>query len=126
MLNIDYRDGRPIYEQIADGFARLAISGALAPDTQMPSVRQLAMELSINPNTIQRAYNELEKRGVIYSIKGRGSFVSSDCNTLRSTRLEEIHTEMDKLTQEAKQLGASQETITQWMIDGYQKGEKQT
>lgn len=65
MIKIDYRDARPIYEQVVDGIEGLALRGALPADTQLPSVRQLAMELSINPNTIQRAYGELERRGVI-------------------------------------------------------------
>ena len=71
MIKIDYRDARPIYEQVVDGIEGLALRGALPADTQLPSVRQLAMELSINPNTIQRAYGELERRGVIYAAKGR-------------------------------------------------------
>ena len=74
MIKIDYRDARPIYEQVVDGIEGLALRGALPADTQLPSVRQLAMELSINPNTIQRAYGELERRGVIYAAKGRGNF----------------------------------------------------
>ena len=61
MIVIDYKDRRPIYEQIMAGIEDLAARGALSPDSQLPSVRQLAMELSINPNTIQRAYSELEK-----------------------------------------------------------------
>ena len=69
MIKIDYRDARPIYEQVVDGIEGLALRGALPADTQLPSVRQLAMELSINPNTIQRAYGELERRGVIYAAK---------------------------------------------------------
>ncbi len=75
MIKIDYRDGRPIYEQVADGIEELALRGALPADTQLPSVRQLAMELSINPNTIQRAYGELERRGVIYAAKRTGKFL---------------------------------------------------
>ena len=65
MVKIDYRDGRPIYEQVADGIEELALRGALPAETQLPSVRQFAMKLSINPNTIQRAYGELERRGQI-------------------------------------------------------------
>ena len=66
MIKIDYRDARPIYEQVVDGIEGLALRGALPADTQLPSVRQLAMELSINPNTIQRAYGELERTGKFY------------------------------------------------------------
>ena len=77
MIVIDYHDKRPIYEQIVDRFQMLILNGGLEPDEQLPSVRSLAVELSINANTIQRAYSELERRGLIYSIKGRGNFVSS-------------------------------------------------
>ena len=65
MLLIDYRDGRPIYEQVIDGIEQMVVHGVLAPDSQLPSVRQMAAELSINPNTIQRAYSELESRGAV-------------------------------------------------------------
>ena len=81
MVKIDYRDGRPIYEQVADGIEELALRGALPAETQLPSVRQFAMELSINPNTIQRAYGELERRGVIYAAKGRGPFSATYLKT---------------------------------------------
>lgn len=84
MIKIDYRDPRPIYEQVVDGIEELALRGALPADTQIPSVRQLAMELSINPNTIQRAYGELERRGVIYAAKGRGNFISDNMEALRA------------------------------------------
>ena len=78
MILIDYKDPRPIYEQVTERFAELILKGALESDFQMPSVRTLAMELSINPNTIQKAYMELERRGFIYSVKGRGSFVAGN------------------------------------------------
>ena len=77
MIVIDYHDKRPIYEQIIDRFQMLILNGALEQDEQLPSVRALAVELSINANTIQRAYTELERRGLIYSVKGRGNFVSA-------------------------------------------------
>ena len=76
MIILDYRDRRPIYEQVISRFQELMLTGALEKDSQLPSVRSLAMELSINPNTIQRAYTELERQGYIYSIKGKGSFVA--------------------------------------------------
>ena len=62
MLGINYRDGRPIYEQVVDEIEHMVVHGVLEPDSQLPSVRQMAAELSINPNTIQRAYSELESR----------------------------------------------------------------
>ena len=76
MSDIDYRDPRPIYEQIRDKYLRLILSGAIEKDEKMPSVRELATSMAINPNTIQRAYRELENMGFIYTIPGRGSFAS--------------------------------------------------
>ena len=73
MIILDYSDKRPIYEQIVDKMQILIANGALEPDEKLPSVRSLAVELSINPNTIQRAYSELERSGFIYSVKGRGN-----------------------------------------------------
>ncbi len=78
MIFLDYSDKRPIYEQIVEKFQNLILSGGLEPNSRMPSVRALAVELSINPNTIQKAYAELERTGYIYSIKGRGNFVRED------------------------------------------------
>ena len=83
MINLDFRDPRPIYEQIIEKISDLAARGVFEADVQLPSVRQLATELSINPNTIQRAYSELEKRGIIYSLKGKGNFVSPDLDNIR-------------------------------------------
>lgn len=78
MIIIDYNDKRPIYEQIVERFQNLIISGVMEKDEKLPSVRMLAVELSINPNTIQRAYAELEREGFIYTVKGRGNFVKRD------------------------------------------------
>lgn len=76
MILLDYRDRRPIYEQVIEKFKELMFQGILPQETKLPSVRSLATELSINPNTIQRAYAELERQGYIYSVKGKGSFVA--------------------------------------------------
>lgn len=95
MIVIDYKDNRPLYEQIAERFKVLIERGVLKPQEQMPSVRSLAMDLSINPNTIQKAYAELERRGYIYTVKGRGNFVSYDeelKEKRRSQQLEEFRT----------------------------------
>ena len=76
MIILDYQDRRPIYEQITERFRTLIYQGALPAGSRLPSVRQLAMELSINPNTIQRAYMTLEQEGLIYPVKGKGNFVA--------------------------------------------------
>ena len=78
MISLNYRDSRPIYEQIRDGLRKLIVTGAMQRDEKLPSVRSLAQQLSINPNTIQRAYAELESEGYIYSVPGKGSFASGD------------------------------------------------
>ena len=75
MISLNYRDSRPIYEQIKDGLRKLIVTGAMLPDEKLPSVRALAQQLSINPNTIQRAYREMEMQGVIQTIPGKGCFV---------------------------------------------------
>ena len=76
MITINYRDPRPIYEQIQSELRRLMLTGALPPGSRLPSVRELAGQLPINPNTIQRAYRELESDGYILSVAGKGSFVA--------------------------------------------------
>ena len=116
MIQIDYRDGRPIYEQVADGIERLALQGGLPVDSQLPSVRQLATELSINPNTIQRAYGELEQRGVIYAAKGRGNFISGDFTELRQRKLSEIGQQITILAKEAREYGATDALICGWVM----------
>ncbi len=77
MIVLDYQDRRPLYEQVEEKFRNLILMGVLEPGSRMPSVRQLAMELSINPNTIQRAYMQLEQEGLIYPVKGTGNFMQT-------------------------------------------------
>ncbi len=95
MIIIDYSDKRPIYEQIAERFQALIVNGIMEVDEKLPSVRALAVELSINPNTIQRAYMELERDGFIYSVKGRGNFVKKDEEMLKKQK-ERLLTEFER------------------------------
>lgn len=104
MIIIDYKDARPIYEQVVDRFQKLILTGALEPNTKMPSVRSLAVELSINPNTIQRAYAELERQGFLYTVKGRGNFVAYDENLL-NYRKKEIFERIEAILREALEIG---------------------
>ena len=78
MIAVDYRDKRPIYEQVVEKLEKLIVCGALESNARMPSVRSLAMELSVNPNTIQRAYAQLEQDGYLYTIVGRGNYVTCE------------------------------------------------
>ena len=87
MISIDYQSKLPLYEQIAQRFQTLILKGALPPGGQMPSVRTLAVELSINPNTIQKAYSLLEQQGYIYPVKGRGNFVSDSSSLVQQERI---------------------------------------
>lgn len=91
MISISYKDGRPIFEQVKDSLRNLIITGALKEGDRMPSVRELASGLAINPNTIQRAYRELETEGYICSLPGKGSFVSdrADADVKRRAELME-------------------------------------
>ena len=110
MLFLDYQDRRPIYEQIVEKFRMLILSGAVEPSSKMPSVRQLAVELSINPNTIQRAYNELEGEGYIYSVPGKGSFAAANA-AADSARRAELLTQVRELLSELRYLGVSQQEL---------------
>ena len=85
MITINYRDPRPIYEQIQTELRRLMLTGVLPPGSRLPSVRELAGQLAINPNTIQRAYESLEQEGYLYTVAGKGSFASpqADVNAQR-------------------------------------------
>jgi DNA-binding transcriptional regulator YhcF (GntR family) len=104
VIVLDYKDRRPLYEQITERFQMLIVRGVLPKDMQMPSVRSQAMQLSINPNTIQRAYSELERQGYIYTIKGRGSFVA-DIGGILNVRKEEWKERLVKLAEEGYSLG---------------------
>ena len=115
MFGINYRDGRPIYEQIVDEIEQMVVHDVLQPDSQLPSVRQMAAELSINPNTIQRAYSELESRGVIYSVKGKGNFVLPSGAVLRERRMEDIRTQLLRLLQTAKEIGIDGSLFIKWI-----------
>ena len=110
MISLNYRDSRPIYEQIKDGLRKLIVTGAMKPDEKLPSVRALAQQLSINPNTIQRAYNELESEGYIYSVPGKGSFASGDSGA-EEARKQELMGKVREMVTELKYLGVSGEDL---------------
>ncbi|GAB2543576.1 GntR family transcriptional regulator [Gracilibacillus alcaliphilus] len=113
MFELDLRDRRPIYEQLVDKFKQLIFSDILKQDEQLPSVRSLAQELSINPNTIQKAYRELETQGYIYSVKGKGSFVNQLAEIDNRSELEELSKQLQKLMREALFLGMTKEDLYQ-------------
>ena len=120
MITLDYRDRRPLYEQVIERFQDPMFKGVLVQDEKMPSVRSLATDLSINPNTIQRAYAELERQGFIYSIKGKGSFVA-DTGRMKAGRIREWERSFDGLVEEAGQLGIGCETVVERVRRKYEK-----
>lgn len=105
MIHLDLHDPRPMYEQVVEQVEKLVARGVWQADDKVPSVRQMAMELSLNPNTVQKAYSELLGRGVIYSVKGKGNFVSNNREKIKETKLMEIREEIRQLLSRARELG---------------------
>ena len=110
MVQLNYRDSKPIYEQIKDGLRKLVVSGALSTGEKLPSVRELAAQLAINPNTIGRAYRELENEGYIYTLVGKGTFVAESRN-IDHTRENELMQSFDELVKELLYLEISKEKL---------------
>lgn len=110
MIALNYRDSVPIYEQIMNSYRKLIITGVMKPDEKLPSVRSLAVELSINPNTIQRAYAGLESEGYVYSVGGKGSFVSGNIESLQERKTDLLMV-IRKTASELFMLNASEDEI---------------
>lgn len=111
MIVLDYRDKRPIYEQVVEKLEHLIVCGALEANTKMPSVRSLALDLSVNPNTIQRAYAQLEQDGYLYTVIGRGNYVTSE-QEWKSGKLEQTRQELTAALTKAREIGITREDIT--------------
>ena len=110
MLNLDYRDARPIYEQVKDGLRRLMVTGVIREGEKLPSVRTMAGTLAINPNTIQRAYEALEAEGYVYSVPGKGSFAAPNTGVDEGRKQELLQT-FDQTAGELLFLGVSGEAL---------------
>lgn len=110
MININFRDSRPIYEQVKTTLRKLIVSGAMSPDEKLPSVRELASQLVINPNTIQRAYRELEQEGYIISIPGKGSYANLSAQ-VDEGRKKELLTATDEIVEELLYLGVTPDEL---------------
>ena len=110
MIVLDYQDRRPLYEQVEEKFRNLILMGVLEPGSRMPSVRQLAMELSINTNTIQRAYMQLEQEGLIYPVKGTGNFIA-DSEEVRKISKASYTEELKTLIRKGKAMGMEAEEL---------------
>ena len=112
MISLNYRDARPIYEQVKDGLRRLVVTGAMQPGDKLPSVRSLASSLAINPNTIQRAYEALEREGYLYSVAGKGSFVAQR-NDVDENRRKELLKQFEAAAAELMFLGLSAQELSE-------------
>ena len=124
MIILDYKDRRPIYEQVAEKLEEQMLLGILGENEPLPSVRSLAMELSINPNTIQRAYAELERQGYIYTVKGKGSFVAEN-SVMKEKLKKDLLIQVSEVIDEAIRLGISGEEIKNMVEIQYQEAEKE-
>ena len=110
MLHLDYRDARPIYEQVKDGLRKLIVTGVLGEGEKLPSVRSLASSLAINPNTIQKAYEALEAEGYVYSVPGKGSFAAPHTG-VDEQRKAQLLEHLDELVRELGYLGMTAEDV---------------
>ena len=122
MIVLDYRDKRPIYEQVYEKIERLIVGGALDSDSKMPSVRSLAMELMVNPNTIQRAYAMLEQSGYLYTISGRGNFVAPE-GEWRNSKIQSILSECKGAIAKAKEAGVTKKQIMEQVAAVFEENE---
>ena len=122
MIAIDYQSKLPLYQQIAGHFQALILRGALPPGSQMPSVRSLAMELSINPNTIQKSFSLLEAQGYIYPVKGRGNYVA-DTTALAEREKQLLLEETEELIRRGRELGITRPEYNAVLDRLYREGE---
>ncbi len=125
MFQLDLLSRTPVYEQIIKQLESLVLSDILVPHSQLPSVRRLSVQLSINPNTIQKAYSELDRKGIIYSVPGRGCFVSEDAKQILSDFGRDKMYALDDLVSELKLASVPLEDIIERVETAYKKGVKQ-
>ncbi len=119
MISVDYKDKRPIYEQLAVNITAMALSGELKPDEQLPSVRQLAVQLKINPNTIAKAYAELERRGVTYTVTGKGSFINSDLSSAAKAQQSAAENNFTEAVMQARLCGIEKSRLLEMIGEAY-------
>ena len=123
MIVLDYQDRRPLYEQVTEKFRTLIYQGVLPAESRIPSVRQLAMELSINPNTIQRAYMTLEQEGLIYPVKGKGNFVA-DTQKIQEESKENFRQEFLELVRKGNHTGFEEVELIAVVQRGYKEEQR--
>lgn len=124
MIQLDLKDPRPIYEQIKEKIKALVINGVVKPNDRIPSVRELAQTLTINPNTIQKAYKDLEAEGIIYSVKGRGNFIAALDSAAIGSRRKELFSELTRITGELIYLQTDEQSVIDIIINIYKQKEE--
>lgn len=123
MLGIILNGSEPIYEQLAKHIEKLVLSGILEPNESLPSVRELATDLTVNPNTIQKAYTILEQQGVTYSVGGKGRFVTNDIIMLKEKKKKSEFDKLGKILLSLKKVGFSKEEILNYTNNFLKAGE---
>lgn len=125
MINLDYRDARSLHQQIEDGFRDLIVNGIMQPDEQLPSVRELSISLTVNPNTVQKAYKQLELDGYIYSVKGKGNFVAAAKDVRSAHGTDELYEKLKQTVRELMFLGEDKAGIENLVNNIYSEKEEQ-
>ena len=115
MIQLDLKSRTPIFKQIVENFKQLIINDVLKGDEKIPSVRELSKMMTINPNTIQKAYKELERQGYIYTIQGRGNFVASKVEKIDRGKIDTIMENTKKQLAELIYLGVEKEELIEWI-----------
>ena len=124
MFHIDVMSRRPVYEQLVDEVEHYILRGVLLPDQQMQSVRSLSMELAVNPNTVQKAYSELDRRGIVYAVPGRGCFISGSARERIGERMRQVLGNFTEQVYELALAGIEKETVISCVEDAFsRKGE---
>ena len=124
MINLDYRDHRSLHEQIECGFRELIVSGILQTDEKLPSVRELSISLTVNPNTVQKAYKQLELDGYIYSIKGKGNFVAAAKDIAQNHKADGLYEILKQTVRELMFLGEDKNGIQNLVNNIYSEKEE--
>ena len=123
MFLVNPRSKQPLYEQLVEQLRRQIVLGGMKAGAAMPSVRQLATELGINPNTIQKAYRRMEEEGMILSIPGKGSFVSDDLADMLTKQQEDQRNKARQILLSCREMGITKEEITQMVEEIYKEGD---
>ncbi len=122
VIALDYKSGKSIHKQIHSGIKDLIVTGILKKDDKIPSVRELSIMLTVNPNTVQKAYKEMENDGLIYSVKGKGNFVSGETGA-DEEKINKLLEDLEKIAKELKFSGVMREKIDKRLASIYKEGE---